>query len=240
MEFTHQAYRELIRLIKDSGYTFTNYHAYADHPKCVIMRHDIDNDLEQAAKMAEIEYNEGIRSTYFILLRTDFYNPASAKSQKLIKKILSYGHEIGLHFDEVAYEQADMDVAEAVKAEAEILSHICGCDIKTVSMHRPSRKTLDADLQIPGYINSYSKTFFNDFKYLSDSRRNWREPVMDIVRSGQYDRLHILTHAFWYHPENRSISETVSAFVLSGNRVWYDMMSENIRDIDEIMKPIGE
>ena len=240
MEFTYHAYRELIRLLKDGGYVFTDYHTYADHPKCVIMRHDIDNDLEQAAKMAEIEYAEGIRSTYFMLLRTDFYNPASAKSQKLIQKILSCGHEIGLHFDEVAYEQEDMDVAAAVKAEADILSGICGCDITTVSMHRPSRKTLEANLQIPGYINSYGKTFFNDFKYLSDSRRNWREPVMDIVRSGQYDRLHILTHAFWYHPENRSISETVSAFVLSGNRVRYDMMSENIRDIDEIMKPIGE
>ena len=50
-------------------------------------------------------------------------------------------------------------------------------------------------------INSYGQTFFHDFKYLSDSRRRWREPVEEIIRSGTYDRLHILTHAFWYHKQ---------------------------------------
>ena len=63
---------------------------------------------------------------------------------------------------------------------------------------------------------------------------------MDIVRSGDYDRLHILTHAFWYHPEDLSIGQTVGNFVQGGNRCRYEMMSENIRDIHEIIKPIGE
>lgn len=44
---------------------------------------------------------------------------------------------------------------------------------------------LEADLQIPGIMNSYGRTFFHDFKYLSD--RRWREPVLDIIRSEEYD-----------------------------------------------------
>ena len=89
---------------------------------------------------------------------------------------------------------------------------------------------------IPDMINSYGKTFFNDFKYLSDSRRRWREPVLDIICAEKYDRLHILTHPFWYHDDEETISETVSNFVNSGNRARYSAMSENIADLSSIMQ----
>lgn len=103
-------------------------------------------------------------------------------------------------------------------------------------MHRPSRATLEADLHIPGIVNSYGKTFFQDFKYLSDSRRRWREPVLDIIRSGSYARLHILTHTFWYHEDDWDISQTVGAFVRSANRERWRQMAENITDMDAILK----
>lgn len=102
-------------------------------------------------------------------------------------------------------------------------------------MHRPSKATLEADLQIPGIVNSYGRTFFHDFKYLSDSRRRWREPVLDIIRSGEYDRLHILTHAFWYHGGEESISETVGSFIRSANRERYAQMRDNITDLASIL-----
>ena len=101
-------------------------------------------------------------------------------------------------------------------------------------MHRPSKAALEADYQIPGIVNSYGKTFFHEFKYLSDSRRCWREPVEDIVRSEAYDRLHILTHAFWYHDIEQDISQTVKDFVCSANQERYQQMAENITNIDSI------
>lgn len=103
-------------------------------------------------------------------------------------------------------------------------------------MHRPSRETLEADYDIPGIVNSYGKTFFHDFKYLSDSRRRWREPVEDIIRSGEHDRLHILTHAFWYHEEEEDISQTVGEFIRSANRERYAQMMENITDLPSILR----
>ena len=63
-------------------------------------------------------------------------------------------------------------------------------------MHRPSRWVLEADLKIPGMVNSYGKEFFQDFKYVSDSRMRWREDVMKYAIEKAYPRLHILTHAF--------------------------------------------
>lgn len=242
MEFTYAAYRGLLTLLKEQGYAFTEYHAYQAHPRCVILRHDIDSSLPQALRLAELEAAEGVKSTWFVLLRTDFYNPASAASQRILRRLRELGHEIGLHFDEMAYSResgigtyASSSTEELIVHEAGILADICGCPITTVSMHRPSKATLEADLKIPGRVNSYGQTFFHDFKYLSDSRRRWREPVEDIIRSGEHDRLHILTHAFWYHEQEQDITESVGAFVRSANAERYAQMMENITDLPSIL-----
>ncbi len=58
----------------------------------------------------------------------------------------------------------------------------------------------------------------------------------DIVRSGTYDRLHILTHAFWYHKDDQDISRTVRDFVRSASRERYGQMAENITDMESILK----
>lgn len=243
MGFTYTAYRALLALLRQGGYAFTDYHAYQSHPRCVILRHDIDNSLPQALRLAEIEAEEGVKSTWFVLLRTDFYNPASAASQKMLRRIRELGHEIGLHFDEMAYACeggaetcARVSTEELIVHEARILADICGCPIATVSMHRPSKATLEADLQIPGMVNSYGQTFFHDFKYLSDSRRRWREPVEEIIRGGEHDRLHILTHAFWYHEQEQDIAESVGAFIRSANAERYAQMLENITDLPSIIE----
>lgn len=242
MEFTYTAYRALLDLLRQGGYAFTDYHDYQSHPCCVILRHDIDNSLSQALRLAEIEAEEGVKSTWFVLLRTDFYNPASAASQKTLRCIRELGHEIGLHFDEMAYSCeggtepcANSSSEERIVHEAGILADICGCPITTVSMHRPSKATLEADLQIPGMVNSYGQTFFHDFKYLSDSRRRWREPVEGIISGGEYARLHILTHAFWYHEQEQDITESVGAFIRSANNERYEQMMENITDLPSIL-----
>lgn len=242
MEFTYTAYRGLLSLLRRGGYAFTDYHNYQAQPRCVILRHDIDNSLPQALRLAELEAEEGVKSTWFVLLRTDFYNPASAASQQTLRRIRSLGHELGLHFDEMAYSReggigsyASSSTEELIRHEAGILADICGCPITAVSMHRPSKATLEADLRISGMVNSYGQTFFHDFKYLSDSRRRWREPVEDIIRGGEHDRLHILTHAFWYHDQSEDIAASVGAFVRSANAERYEQMKENITDLPSIL-----
>lgn len=189
-------------------------------------------------KLAELEAAEDVRSTYFVLLRTDLYNAFSKTGLEALNHIRSLGHEIGLHFDEASYvpELRPNEVVQNIMKECGLLSTILETKVTTVSMHRPSKTTLEADFQIPGIINSYGKTFFHDFKYLSDSRRRWREPVEEIIRSGEYDRLHILTHAFWYHEKEETISQTVGAFVRSASRECYRDIAENITDIDSILK----
>ena len=234
MEFTYSSYEGLVKALKESKYSFVDYHDYNNYPRCVILRHDIDNSIEKSVKLAELEAGLGVKSTYFVLLTSDFYNPSSKKSIECLHRIQEFGHEIGLHFDEMAYDELEA-VPPTIIREANILSEIIGTPVTTVSMHRPSQQTLYADYKIPGMINSYGKTFFNDFKYLSDSRRRWREPVLDIIKNGQYDRLHILTHAIWYNEVEEDIHETIKKFVTSANKERYFQEKENIKDIESIL-----
>lgn len=234
MEFTYQAYADLINTLRDCGYSICNYHNYEKKKKCVILRHDIDSSIEAALRLGEVEETLHVSSTYFLLLTSNFYNPASKTSRDQLKKLQNMGHEIGLHFDEVAYDNAE-DAIEKIQREAAVLSDILETPITTVSMHRPSKTTLEANYEIPGMVNSYGQTFFHDFKYLSDSRRRWREPVMDIIRSGEYNRLHILTHAFWYHEDEESIETTAGNFIRLAVGERYDQMMENITDLPAIL-----
>ena len=57
----------------------------------------------------------------------------------------------------------------------------------------------------------------------------------DIIRGGEYDRLHILTHAFWYHEQEEDIAESVDAFIRAANAERYAQMMENITDLPSIL-----
>ena len=239
MKFTYESYKRMIELLRTHGYEFAGYHDYEGNEKCVILRHDIDNSIEKAVRLAEIENEIGVRSTYFVLLTSDFYNVASAKSLAGLKRIADLGHGIGLHFDEIAYpEESRNDVPGLIKREADILGQVLGMHIRSVSMHRPSKATLAADYKIPGLVNSYGQTFFHDFKYLSDSRRRWREPVLDIISKEEAQRLHILTHAIWYNDQEETIAETLSKFITAANHERYLTEKDNITDLESILESV--
>ena len=125
----------------------------------VILRHDIDFDPIAALAMAELESGEGVRSTYFVLLRTDFYNPLERGNVERLREIARLGHDIGLHYDETQYEDGD-DAIAAIKREADTLGGALGLPVECVSMHRPSKASLEAQWSIPGIVNSYSNEFF--------------------------------------------------------------------------------
>ena len=214
MNFTYDAYLELINLLKEKNYHFCDYLNCDKYDKPVIFRHDIDNSLNKAFEIAKLEYENNITSTFFVLLSTNFYNVFSKESNEILKEIMGLGHQIGLHFDEKRYEISSVkELKYWVERESEILGYALDKEIKAVSMHRPSKWILENDIQFKGIINSYSKKFLSDFKYLSDSRMHWREDVLGIIESGEYDKLHILTHSFWYSDKSETINEKLTEFI---------------------------
>lgn len=238
MEFSFAGYGALLDLLKTNNYSFSDYHSWHGKEKSVILRHDIDYDLSRAVPIAKIEHGEGIKSTYFVLTTTDFYNVFSMDNNKLLEEIINLGHEIGLHFDEARYPDlyGDVDaIKEKILDECLVLEKAISCKISTVSMHRPSQAIIEADLKLPGVVNSYSTVFFKTFKYMSDSRRRWRESVEDIIKDKRYDFLHILTHPFWYCEEEVDIHDAIFRFVNNASYERYETIGNNITDICSIM-----
>lgn len=238
MKFTYRAYAKLIDNLRTYGYKFCDYKNWENKDCAVILRHDIDYDVKKAIKIAELEAEKGVNSTYFVLVSSDFYNIFSKNTCESLKKVADLGHTIGLHFDEARYEDCEGNIDAVVNHitdEAQLLNKAIGASVDSVSMHRPSRSLLEADIHIPGMINSYGQMFFKEFKYLSDSRRRWREPIDEIICSRKYRKLHILTHTFWYHDREETLDETVKDFVFRGNCNRYDILLDNITGLNKII-----
>lgn len=239
MNFTYSAYAEMLYLLKERQYAICNYQNYHNSNRCVILRHDVDFSLEAALSFAELEYKKGVQSTYFILLSTNFYNLHHKNSSNILKKIKAMGHDIGLHFDEANYSiMNEEELVHYVKKEISIMSQSLGMELRTVSMHRPSKWILEANVQFDMVINSYAKEFFNDFKYLSDSRMYWREDVHQVIQSNAYDRLHILTHPIWYGTKECDMRHKLQDFIKNRKYNCYESIRDNIRDLDEVLSKV--
>ena len=239
MEFTYKGYKALVKLAISCGYQLCNYFDYVEKEYPFILRHDIDMSLNKALDLARVENEIGVKSTFFVLLSSGFYNALNSKSIAIMHTIHNLGHTIGLHFDEKNY-ISDVGNPEAsklhIKQEAEILSDLVGTQINVYSYHRPSKEVLDANLDIPGLVNCYGDLFFKKFKYLSDSRRRWREPVFDIVESKKFPRIQLLTHAFWYNEVSISMGDALKSFVYSAADERYYCLGDNFSDLDDELR----
>lgn len=226
----------MLEALQNGSYRFVGYDDWAIDSRSVIMRHDIDFDPVRALRIAQIEREAGAKASYFFLLRSDFYNACAPSVLSVMDNLLEMGHSVGLHFDEAAYDEGS-DIAVCVQNEIAIMEAALGVSgkglINTVSMHRPSKAVLEGDISIPGVINTYSSLFLEEFKYLSDSRCHWRIQPIPVITSGRYSRLHILTHPFWYHETDRSIKESLAAFINDAVPSRVLSICENVRNVGE-------
>ena len=109
--------------------------------RCAI-RHDVDVDIRAALNQAEMEYEHGIRTTYFILHTAPYYgyfNKGIFHRHECMayvyKAIQDFGHEIALHTDGLlVYQQHKIDGAEAIRSEIEWL-RTNGIDIVGTTAH---------------------------------------------------------------------------------------------------------
>lgn len=237
MKFTYDSYEDLIKLLKEHHYQTANYINYKIYEKSVILRHDVDYDINKALEFARYEQSLGVLSTYFILLGSDFYNLCSKKVFRAVQEIASCGHEIGLHFDETRYGTKTMlEVGACIENEAKLMEKILQLPINTVSMHRPSDEILKANLEFPEIVNSYGKHFFEEFKYVSDSRMTWREDIYRIIKKKEKKHLHILTHPFWYEEEEERIGIKLERFLKRAYRDRWASLNANFRNLEEYVE----
>jgi len=212
--FSIGAYERLLECIRDSGYGYDTFDEVEKSSKTVFMRHDIDMCLEAAAAIAEVEHRMGVRSTYFLMLRNEFYNVFSPEGLALVKRICGFNHLIGLHFKTMDGDSEEPEMLERKMAEElKILKREFGlCVRDMVSFHNPSASQMKMDFREICFV--HGKYFRENIKYISDSRMQFREgSPFSLFRSGKFSRVQVLIHpVFWYYGEE-SLTNLAAAFL---------------------------
>ena len=177
MDFTINKYRELVSALKDAGYEFVTYAEYAEGyraDKLVVMRHDVDRQVERARRLAEVESEMRVRASYYF--REKFIDDDSDE----IRYIESLGQEVGYHYEELVREKGDVD-----KAYARFVRNINKlrqlADIRTITMHGSPMSRFDSkdvwrvyDYKKLGLIGEPQiDVDWSEMFYLTDTGRSW-------------------------------------------------------------------
>lgn len=172
--------------------------------KICFMRHDIDYSPENALKIAQLEYQSGISSTFTILLSGQYYNPFEKETRKKLKKIKNYGHDLGLHFDPTVHEiKFESELQNFIAKETQALEDLLECKIEMFSFHNTTDFIMSCRSDTyAGLINVYSNFFHQEVEYLSDSNGYWRFIAWDEFLAKNYKIIQILTHPIWWKENN--------------------------------------
>lgn len=177
LDFTINIYYQLLKTLQKK-YQFITVREYfnvpPDNEKFVILRHDVDKKPKNSLKFAEIEFELGIKSTYYFRTKPCSYIP------DIIVKIRNLGHEIGYHYE-------NMDTCKGnTKCSIKDFEHNLGklrnlAPIDTVCMHGSPLSKWDnkdlwkkynyKDFDILG--EPYLDIDFNKVYYLTDTGRRW-------------------------------------------------------------------
>lgn len=204
-EFTEDGYRRLVRLALAKGYRFASY---AEPPTdgTVLWRHDVDFSVHRAIRLAEIEAEEGVRSTFFLNPHCAYYNLLEPAVSERVHRIITLGHRIGLHFDGDAHTSVTNSrdgLVAALHRGRRLLEDQFSVLVEAVSWHNPDVGNLLSydDDQLAGMVNCYGATLRKTTAYVSDSNGYWRfTPASQVISAG-HPRLHVLTHPGWWTPE---------------------------------------
>lgn len=198
-EFSLAGYAQLLGEMRNRKYVSGFFADNASEERIIYLRHDIDYWPELALDLAEAECRAGMRATYFFLVRSALYNPASDYHGDIVRQLSEMGHEIGLHIDTNFYKSDFESLENGVLEERRFFESTVGARVSAISFHRPAKHLLGTYSTIGGIPNTYSPYFFSEADYCSDSKGEWGHghPLnRDSVKSGR--PIQLLTHPVWW------------------------------------------
>ena len=202
-DFTTTHYRFIIQQAK-KNYRFSSYGNFEKGSKFVLCRHDVDISPQRALDLAIIENEEGVSSTYFWHMHSEYYNLFEKEIFDIIKKITNLGHGFGIHFDSHFYDiKTQQQIEEYLSMEKNILENMFGVKIEVFSFHNTNPFVMGCkNWEYAGLINTYASYFQDQVTYCSDSNGYWRfKRMADIVEQAEADCLQLLTHPEWWQNE---------------------------------------
>ena len=181
-DFTFEAYIQYITAIKSSFkiIKFNDYFRANNELKnfCII-RHDVDRNIYNALKIAHLENQHHIQSTYFFRTHNHTFKP------EIITEIHKLGHDIGYHYENLSDTKGNIKEA-LIDFEQNLTKLRKIVPIKTIAMHgRPllpydnkslwqtkeHHTLLTQKFDIIGDV--YLDMNYSDIMYITDTGRNW-------------------------------------------------------------------
>ena len=194
MDFTLSRYKDLCLALLDSSYTPLTVYSYLEgqkknnNSKFIVLRHDIDRKCGNALRMAELEHELGIPSTYY------FRFPYTFKPD-IIRKIQALEHEVGYHYEVLSKAKGDYEKAvELFEQELNEFRKIV--DVKTICMHGSPLSKYDNrdlwkryDFKEFGIVGE-AYLSIKDVNYFSDTGRswNWKNKMRDFMIDNNNDK----------------------------------------------------
>lgn len=230
------SYEDFLKAFLQQKYNFVFFHELNQPKGQLVLRHDIDFDTGFALEMAKIEHQLGVKSTYFFMLRTTFYNAMSPNDFKNIEDIKELGHEISIHFDPTIYD----NFQEGLRREVILFESSFGQKVDIISFHRPSIDFQNFDAPISGIEHTYQSKYFKDIKYFSDSTGIWRfgHPT-DSAEFVNQDTLHILIHPIWWMINGDSNLQKLDAYFTQRINSLKQEFSSNCIPFRKIQERVG-
>jgi hypothetical protein len=196
-DFTYNHYIETLKKTKET-HTFYTFGDFPENPakRFVLLRHDVDAQVQKALKMAKINYDLGVTATFFIRIHGP-YNPFRQLAYNAILEIAKLDQEIGLHYEPVFYAKHGLPVEGTILFEIELLNHMFSMNIKSIAPHQPSLSNPKIDSIKQRFNDPYLPKFFSQIKYISDSNKRWREGCL-CKWIEQCDRIQVAIHPHWW------------------------------------------
>lgn len=173
MDFSLAMYTEICKALQQHNVvTVQDYLANVPEFPCLVLRHDVDRDCKNALVMAKLEYEYGLKSTYYFRYPYTF-------NLKVIRQIYSLGHEIGYHYE--VLDKAGGDCQKAIALfQKELKIFRKSFPVKTVGMHGNPLTKWDGkdiwrlfDFRDFGIIGEAFLSCSDIPIYLTDTGRNW-------------------------------------------------------------------
>lgn len=165
----------------------------------LVLKHDIENTVLKAYKLAEIEHKYGHRGSYY----AHAYLLDDSKNVEMLKKMQAMGHEISYHYDVMDSNHGDLDGAIAEFENNRKKFENLGFPVITVCQHgNPvverlsytsnrdffrSERVQKLYFQIADIMVDFKDKYRTDYTYFSDAGRKFKmifDPINnDIVNS---------------------------------------------------------
>ncbi|MDA9792193.1 hypothetical protein N9C15_00905 [Schleiferiaceae bacterium] len=212
--FSAGAYKKIITSALDMGYVFMTVKEFLENgcpkEKVFILRHDFDKKPQNCDIFINVERELGVRSTTYVRVANNEYNPFSYIVYPKLKKAEEEGFEFGLHSNFLEYAKfTGMRTEDVLTREWKALSAFF--NIEGIACHRDINYTYNS---LP-WIEENS-SFINDIgiKYQA-----YDEKLMSSVL---YVNEGLNPHLCWrtITPEE-AISTGKSICLLTHNHWWY-------------------